>query len=956
MKRFITCCALLGLVVLTACSGDSPSPRPLPTPAANTWAIPSLSVSDANPYVGVGVYVTATVTRNGSAAPDGTQVEFLATGGVFYSFDGTRAVVATEEGSATVLFGTATAGNYGIQARVVDAYRQVTVTYREHDPSDALQIVMPLLPSRGDRYGGEQVTLNGKGIVPPAVVTFILRSAVDGDVDGDEFEAVTVAVEPSEPLSAEGTITVQTPEATTILDGTFSSGGQTVNRLCASYEVDVKVEVGVGTSGYQTATYPEAFTYDEVADPICDPALQPECPPAPEVYLVVPDHGASAGGEQVTILGREFGKYWDDDAREFRVQTVGSVQVDFISPTRTLRGIEPVVSPDGHQISVTTPRYGAVPLDEDVVVDVKVTSLVDRDPDVCGSDELSDTKTEAFVFNADEPTPEILAIAPTAGPIDGGTVVTIFGHGFQFPVQVMFIPPSVPPREATVIEVNDDTSAADNDTIIVQTPTFADSGLVPPFTVDVEVTNVSSGKDDTLDGAFTYGANLYISGNTPTRGGRGTVVTIYGNGFEDPLQVDFLGAGTIRLETVAVSGTEVIARFPDDETPECQDTTATFRITLTEQPPDPGVGVVEGGSFTYLGLNPVVISVDPPIVQETLGGAGVTPMEVDVYGQRFTDEALVRIDGYTIPSQYVFVENDTKIHVSQLPSPNDFNLVWDTSTCVTPQGQNGTRRVATPVEVTVTNIPGECSDTLTGGLVYEPQTSECTVGAEIVVDPPGPVNPPDWGTISFESAPHGNCSPPVTVTITADSAADLEIQTMNLVGRFFFWNGGLAGQSAPGLTVPAFGTTTVDIVFCPDINNNLDYDGVFVIRSNAATDPYEANLLGTEMEPIVDATPAILALSTGTPVGAIGLANTGDWADWTAVITGTDAGEFDITGGATGSLAALIGTGTVQVTFTNPSGAGSYTANVVIDWFDPDNPSQAGAFGTITIPVTGTNP
>ena len=107
MKRALTCIAILGLIVLASCSGDSPSPPPVPTPASTTWAITSLTVSDSTLYVGASVTVTATVTKNGSPAPDGTAVEFPVaptTGGVFYAYGSASANVATSGGRAAVGF------------------------------------------------------------------------------------------------------------------------------------------------------------------------------------------------------------------------------------------------------------------------------------------------------------------------------------------------------------------------------------------------------------------------------------------------------------------------------------------------------------------------------------------------------------------------------------------------------------------------------------------------------------------------------------------------------------------------------------------------------------------------------------------------------------------------------------------------------------------------------------
>ena len=111
--------------------------------------------------------------------------------------------------------------------------------------------------------------------------------------------------------------------------------------------------------------------------------------------------------------------------------------------------------------------------------------------------------------------------------------MTIFGHGFQVPAQVTF-----GGLEAIGVEVNDDQTLADQDTIVCVTPDYSQQGASHPVAVDVIVRNVLSGKVSAA-GTYTYGDNLYISDNTPVEGWPGTNVIIYGSGFEDPLTVDF---------------------------------------------------------------------------------------------------------------------------------------------------------------------------------------------------------------------------------------------------------------------------------------------------------------------------------------------------------------------------------------------------------------------------------
>ena len=55
---------------------------------------------------------------------------------------------------------------------------------------------------------------------------------------------------------------------------------------------------------------------------------------------------------------------------------------------------------------------------------------------------------DAFTFENVALTPVIHSLSPTSGPINGGTRVTLFGEGFQAPVQVFF-----GSAEANVVEV-----------------------------------------------------------------------------------------------------------------------------------------------------------------------------------------------------------------------------------------------------------------------------------------------------------------------------------------------------------------------------------------------------------------------------------------------------------------------------------------------------------------------
>ena len=346
---------------------------------------------------------------------------------------------------------------------------------------------------------------------------------------------------------------------------------------------------------------------------------------------------------------------------------------------------------------------------------------------------------------------------------------------------------------------------------------------------------------------YTYGDNLYISDNTPEEGGPGTNVIIYGSGFEDPLTVDFTcdsGCGVIgglRLEVLSVSGTEILARVPVDTPVVCAPLTAGFRVTLLES----GRQAI-GGAFTYLGNTPQIFGVDPIFVQETGGGDGVTPDDIVIKGDFFSDNLIVEIEGFRIQNSDIDVEDENTINVRQIPAPNDFDLAWDYSPCVTDTGLTGIRRTPTPVDVTVINLPGNCTDTLAGGLVYEPQDDICEVAPQLSVQLP----------LFPDDTPAGSCSAGVTMVVTNQGAGTLDVQLVTLLGRFYFDNTA-TDQQAGAFTVPPYGIDDHLVVyFCPDVDNGATYQGEAIFVSNDPDSPESFPLSANELEePIIQTAP-----------------------------------------------------------------------------------------------------
>jgi hypothetical protein len=231
--------------------------------------------------------------------------------------------------------------------------------------------------------------------------------------------------------------------------------------------------------------------------------------------------------------------------------------------------------------------------------------------------------------------------------------------------------------------------------------------------------------------SFTYGDFLYITGNSPTEGGLGDLVIIYGSGFEDPLQV-FLGGEL--MEVVSVSGTELVVRIPDDLGTECQGSTDAFKVVLLESGLE-----TDGGNFTIIGNSPTVLSVSPIILQEDAVG-DLDPDDITITGQDFADEVLVEVGTYVIPSSQVTVNSATSIDVDNLPNAGTLGITFVTTPCTLALGRPGEQSSATPLAVSVTNFPGACKDTLQGAIVVEPFDSACTALPPVMAVEPLGIN------------------------------------------------------------------------------------------------------------------------------------------------------------------------------------------------------------------------
>jgi len=546
MKKALPIALLVsGLVLgLGSCSkSDSPTaPRPSPTPSA---ASVTLTVESSPAYVGDILAAAATVRQGSSPAPDGTPVQFSLRGQncwsdknnngqvdageiapctVFVENDTTEITKTTQGGVARVTFKSKASDDVTLYARVGGAYAEarITVTGKPEPvppvPASSAPRIFALDPPVGSGKGGDYVT-----IVGDALCSYYTAA-------GQCVQPGSVQFQIGPPVNATRDVPVVAASANgdrlVILTPQPSPNPLTSDALVTVVVTNVK--------GSTSAT--NAFRYTAQQLP-------------PLIYSVVPSTGSARGGEQVTINGANF---------------VEPVKVEF-APGGVAEVVD--VLAGGTQIVVRTPQ-NSVPLDSDTVAAITVTSEFGT-----GRDQTV-TKNGAFTFKAEVTTPHLHALSPNAGPIEGGTRVTIFGTGFQAPVQVLF-----GDRQAQVVSSN-------FNEIVCIAPSIAPSQPGSPTTVQVSVVNVLTGKvsDNTLP--YRYGEAMFISAITPNTGYilGWNPATIYGQGFVAPVQVEVTAGGiTKQAEVLSVSGTSIQVKMPPfaeligDQG--CTPVPATFKVT-----------------------------------------------------------------------------------------------------------------------------------------------------------------------------------------------------------------------------------------------------------------------------------------------------------------------------------------------------------------------------------------
>ncbi len=340
-----------------------------------------------------------------------------------------------------------------------------------------------------------------------------------------------------------------------------SDGTVTVTSPAGSGTVDVTVTNASGTSASLPA---DQFTYTA----------------APAVTAISPTAGPVAGSTQVTITGTNLSGITAVDFGKLLATIVAG------SDTATL-------------VTVISPASQAAG-----IVDVTVTTVGGASTGV---------PADQFTYTA---APAVTAISPTAGPVAGGTQVTITGTNLSGITAVDF------GKVLATIVAGSDTATL----VTVISPASQAAGIV-----DVTVTTAGGASTGVPADQFTYVAAPAVTAISPTAGplASGTQVTISGTNLLGITAVDF---GKVPATIVAGSdtATSITVISPTSQAAGIVDVTVTTAGgTSTGSPAD---------QFTYTAA-PTVTAVSPtagPLAggtQVTISGANLSGITAVDFGK-----------------------------------------------------------------------------------------------------------------------------------------------------------------------------------------------------------------------------------------------------------------------------------------------------------------------------------
>lgn len=461
---------------------------------------------------------------------------------------------------------------------------------------------------------------------------------------------------------------------------------------------------------------------------------------SPTITSISPATGRPAGGEQFTING-----------------------TNFRAPARVIFDFGGGVTKDAFVVSVSPTQIVALtpPIDVTTAQQRQATITVIVDAGTTNEQKVT-SAANAFTFQSEVLTPSVVTVSPSAGDVTGGTRITIFGSGFQAPVQVQFSAPSAAVwQDLQVISVT-------FNQIIALTPAGRDvsqSGNLPiTGPVDLRVTNVNSAKSVVLAAAYRYTPGVQITAvgpnEVPFTGGQR--VTIDGVGFNDPVAVSLAG---IAAQPIAVSGTQIIVIASAASPTACADVTGNVVVTNVDNGDS-----ATGPPFRYRVVAPTIVNVSP--TNPTAGGTVSVSVANSFGGTVFQvgDRTLFPTASTTL--------NGVTTYTLALPT----NFAFTTGACMAPGGLTGTSLQPLNVGLTITNPATTCTSQLSNALSIQPPSSTCNV-----TPPAAAVSSPASGCANagnIASAGTTTGSTTITIANTAPAGSQpLVISAINVTNQ-----------------------------------------------------------------------------------------------------------------------------------------------------------------------------
>ncbi len=479
------------------------------------------------------------------------------------------------------------------------------------------------------------------------------------------------------------------------------------------------------------------------------PTIPPPESTAPTITSVTPAIGIPSGGQRILISGKNF-----KEPVRVLFNTGGALPVEAFVVTRSDTAIE-----------VLTPSVN-VGAGQQLVADVIVITQAGTVTEARA--ELSDS----FTFRNETLTPRISTATPNSGPVTGGTRVTLFGDGFQAPVQVLF-----GSAEARVLTV-------EFSQIIVEAPSARDTNPDGSGTVTgpvaVTVRNINSQTEVTLGEGFRYVAAIDITSFRPLLGPStgGTEVVIDGIGFLAPVDVTIAG---VRATVLQVTGSRLLVRTGPLPSA-CAGSSGDILVTNVNN------GDFErfaAETFTYVPVLPMITSVPPSVVVGTAFSVSVRDPGIGPLGA--ADIRFV-VNGRTLIPNPDRITNGSGVQAFSMVMPLT-GFTFPTETCTTPTDSlPGTRFGPTEVTLTFNNLSNGCTASTTVVVVPDPASNPCLA-------------PPE-GSVTELNPQSGSCAaPPGTTATGLPTNATIEISNRAESQPLNITNIAISGTNASSFSI-----------------------------------------------------------------------------------------------------------------------------------------------------------